>query len=267
MSRKSTSWEKASAWYDQIVGHEGHHYHRLLFSHLLPRILEKKEGSLLDLACGQGVLARLLPASWHYVGLDISPSLIQAAKQKIKNSSCHFFVRDITKPLSLPKEEKFTTCTIILALQNLKHPLLALKQAATHLLPGGSLHLVINHPCFRIPKLSHWGLDGDLQYRRMDAYMSSITIPIQLHPSQGIASPTTLSFHHSLSTWSAWLEEAGFVIQRIEEWVSDKVSTGACAKRENTSRAEFPLFLAIHAIIDTQIDAQKVVTGNPLSSI
>jgi hypothetical protein len=43
------------------------------------------------------------------------------------------------------------------------------------------------------------------------------------------------------------LKDAGFAIDVIEEWTSDKESEGRAARMENRSRSEFPLFLAIKA--------------------
>jgi hypothetical protein len=108
---------------------------------------------------------------------------------------------------------------------------------------------VLNHPCFRIPRQSSWGVDLEkkIQYRRIDRYFSSMKIPIQSHPSKGAQSSHTSSFHHSLSRYVQWLKQTGFVIETMDEWCSDKKSTGKHAKMEDTSRAEFPLFLAIVA--------------------
>ena len=151
-------------------------------------------------------------------------------------------------PASVSKKN-FHFCTIILALQNLQHPLDAMKNAFKHLAPEGKLLIVMNHPCFRIPRQSSWGVDlkTTTQYRRIDRYYSCLKIPIQSHPSQGDLSTETLSFHHPLSQWSLWLKEAGFVIELIEEWCSDKKSTGKYAKMEDISRNEIPLFLSFIA--------------------
>jgi hypothetical protein len=54
-----------------------------------------------------------------------------------------------------------------------------------------------------------------------------------------------LAFHYSLSTLIKAFQEAGFLIETIEEWISDKASSGPHAKRENLSRKEIPLFMAI----------------------
>ncbi|MBS0626668.1 MAG: class I SAM-dependent methyltransferase [Verrucomicrobia bacterium] len=248
---QTTSWEKASSWYDGAVGKTGHYYHENVILPNLSRLLALREGSetsYLDLACGQGILSRYLPKSSHYVGVDLSPSLIASAREKNVHKNHTFVVSDITKPLQVTKKD-FDFCTIILALQNVEHPLKAFKNAAKHLVSGGKLVLVMNHPCFRIPKQSSWEIDKEkqIQYRRVDGYYQSRVIPIQMHPSQGQKSATTPSFHHPLSKWTLWLHEAGFAIECMEEWCSDKKSTGKNARREDVSREEIPLFLTITA--------------------
>lgn len=248
---QTTSWEGASSWYDQAVGETGHYYHEKVILPNLARLLSLQEGSTLsylDLACGQGILSRYLPKSSFYVGVDLSSSLITSAQTKNTQPNHTFIVSDITKPLPVSKKD-FDFCTIILALQNVEHPIKAFQNAAKHLSPGGKLVLVMNHPCFRIPKQSSWGTDAErhIQYRRIDGYYQSVVIPIQLHPSQGKQSVTTPSFHHPLSNWTLWLHEAGFAIEWMEEWCSDKVSTGKHAEREDRSRQEIPLFLTITA--------------------
>ncbi|MFC2049360.1 class I SAM-dependent methyltransferase [Chlamydiota bacterium] len=249
-SEQRTDWENTGRWYDQIVGQEGHYYHRQI---VLPKLLPLLDlgsfdsPSLLDLACGQGILARQLPPEVPYWGVDLAPSLIAAAKKKCPKNH-HFLVGDICKPLPVDKQD-FTHAAIVLALQNVAHPEKALLNASRHLREGGVLALVLNHPCFRIPRQSAWGVDAakKLQYRRIDAYLSPQKIPIQMHPGKGKASETTWSFHHSISDFSKFLADAGFAILLIEEWVSDKTSTGHTAKMENRARAEFPLFLTFLA--------------------
>ena len=78
--------------------------------------------------------------------------------------------------------------------------------------------------------------------------MTPLKIPIQTHPSQQDLSPSTWSFHRPLSAYSAALKQAGFMIDQIEEWCSDKQSIGKMASMENRSRKEFPLFLALSAV-------------------
>ncbi|MGZ3634194.1 MAG: class I SAM-dependent methyltransferase, partial [Parachlamydiaceae bacterium] len=205
--------------------------------------------SLLDLACGQGVLAKQLPPSMTYTGIDLSATLIKAARQHSTAKHHEFLVGDVSKPLPLHKKD-FSMATIVLALQNIEYGERVIQNTMKHLAPQGRLLLILNHPSFRIPRQSSWAIDEQkkIQYRRVDRYFSEMKIPIQMHPGKGTASPETWSFHHPLSTYSQWLYDAGFHMIKIEEWCSDKQSTGKCAKMENRSREEIPLFMAILAV-------------------
>lgn len=246
-----TSWENAGKWYHEQVGTEGHYYHQQIVLPGVLRILNFKEGtnsSLLDLACGQGVLARALPPYVSYTGIDVAPSLIQFAKKLNRNRHHQFLVGDITKPL--PIKERFSHATVILALQNIEQPKQVIDQLGSYMIPGGTVVLVLNHPCFRIPRQSSWKIDENqkIQYRRIDRYMTPLQVPIQTHPGKGEKSDITYSFHHPISTFTQWLKEAGFLIENLEEWCSDKKSMGKSAKMEDRSRKEFPLFLSISAL-------------------
>lgn len=248
----STSWDKVGKWYGGIVGEEGHYYHRKIIIPGALRLLQispSSQHSVLDLACGQGVLARHLPKNVPYSGVDLSATLIKEAKKNDENRLHEFSIGDASKSLTL-KKKNYSHASIILALQNIEFPEKVIQNAFEHLQEEGKFLIVLNHPCFRIPRQSSWGIDEvkKMQFRRLDRYFGQMKIPIQAHPSQGQASAETWSFHHPLASYSRWLYKAGFQIQLIEEWCSDKVSTGKNAKMENRSREEFPLFMAILAV-------------------
>ena len=248
----STSWEPVEKWYSGAVGDDGHYYHQHVVIPGVLRLLELDKmsaPSLLDIACGQGVLARQLPKQVDYTGVDISPSLIKTAKNNDTHPGHHYVVSDVMKSLPL-KQFNFTHAAIVLAIQNMNAPKLAFENIAKHLAPNGRLVIAMNHPCFRIARQSSWKVDEQqkVQFRRIDRYSSPMDIPIQAHPSKGEQSAATMTFHRPLADYSKWLYETGFAIELIEEWHSNKVSTGAAAKMENRSRAEIPLFLAIRAV-------------------
>jgi ubiquinone/menaquinone biosynthesis C-methylase UbiE len=245
---KDTSWQKVSPWYQKIVGDQGHYYHQHVVIPGVIRLLHlNKQSKLVDLGCGQGILARKIPQILSYLGLDASKSLIEFAQNQNKKPEHIFKVQDLTKPIN-KAEETFTHAAIVLALQNMKDAAIALKNAASLLETNGKLVIVLNHPAFRIPRQSGWSIDEKTkqQQRWVSRYRSPLEIPIAMHPGEQ-PSTITWSFHHSLHDYFQMLVAAGFVVTNLEEWYSDKTSVGKASKMENRARSEVPLFLTLVA--------------------
>jgi len=246
---KSTSWSPVAKWYSGIVGDGGHYFHEhIIFPNLANLITPKARETVLDIGCGQGVYARTLPFNVDYTGIDISKELIQEAKKLTKNVKQVYFVADATKGLPVPAES-FDHAVSILALQNMKECSQAILHIGSSLKKGGDMVVVINHPSFRIPRQSSWGIDesNKLEYRRVNRYLSPLEIPINAHPGLKDSS-LTWTYHAPLSYYTQAIKDGGMVITDIEEWTSDKKSVGKSGKAENRARAEFPMFLAIRAI-------------------
>lgn len=246
--QQATSWQKVAPWYSKLVGTEGHYFHRNVVLPGLLRLLDlRKDSTLLDLGCGQGVVSRVIPEISKYVGVDKAAALVESAKRTNKIASYDFVVGDVTKPLRTEQQD-FSHCCVVLALQNMEHPEGVFTNAARLLAQGGVLVVVLNHPMFRIPRQTGWGVDekSKQQYRWITRYLSALRIPITMHPGKK-DSQTTWSFHRPLQEYVKMLTQAGFVITGLEEWVSDKESEGKAAKMENRARSEFPLFLTLQA--------------------
>ncbi|HSW72440.1 MAG TPA: methyltransferase domain-containing protein [Chlamydiales bacterium] len=246
--KENTSWEGVSQWYDRIVGEQGHYFHQKIILPGVLRLLDlKPNSSLLDLGCGQGILEKHIPKDVRYLGVDISSSFIKEAKRHAKSPKHTFLCHDLSKPLTDVKET-FSHAVMILCLQNMEFPDVAIKSAKKLLEKNGKLLLILNHPCYRIPRQSGWEEDeqNKMIYRRVNRYMTTMKIPIYLKPGQE-EGPKTFSFHYSLTTLFSFLTQEQFAVTKLEEWCSDKESTGKRAKAENLARKEFPLFLAILA--------------------
>ncbi|HTK03712.1 MAG TPA: methyltransferase [Alphaproteobacteria bacterium] len=256
---RTTSWQKVAPWYNKITGEGGHYYHQHVVIPGVLRLLGLQPNGikhiasykLLDVACGNGVLGKAIPPSIEYLGIDLAPSLILEAKKTDHNPKHKYIVGDVTENLSFRSlgEGGFTHAAIILALQNISDPFSVLKNVSELLIINSQLLIVLNHPAFRIPRQSSWGIDANtkMQYRRIDRYMSPMEIPITAHPGERF-SPNTLSYHFPISAYSKMLSQAGFVIELIEEWTSDKESLGRNGRMENRARQEFPLFMTIKCI-------------------
>jgi len=246
-----TSWESSASWYTKLVGEKGHYYHtHVIFPKLDELLLFSKTSKkrYLDIGCGQGVFGRLLPKDAHYTGIDLSPALIQEAKKQKIHCRAAFSLGDITTPLPI-QENFYDTALCILVLQNVQNTGAVFANAFKALKPGGKWVLVINHPCFRIPRYSHWH-DNPRQNKRgrlLDSYLSALEIPLLTHPGAGKDSPKTWSYHYPLSHYVNELSKSGFLTTGMHELCSDKESEGGAAKREDHARKEFPLFLVIEA--------------------
>lgn len=247
MQQRDTSWQKSGKWYNKIVGDKGHYYHQhVVMPGVLRLISLSVTDKLLDIGCGQGVLARQIDPKISYIGVDLAKNLIQSAKAQDKNQKHNYFLADATTTLPFPDKD-FSCVVAILSLQNMEKPQQAIKNVSLHLKKGGKFVMVINHPSFRIPRQSGWGVgENKLQYRYENRYMTHLKIPITMHPGEK-ESELTWSFHFPLSFFTKALLDSGLVIEQIEEWTSDKESVGKAAKMENRARSEFPLFLAIVA--------------------
>lgn len=245
---KNTSWSPVSKWYTDLVGSGGHYFHQNVILPGIKKLLDPRPGeSVLDVGCGQGIYARGLTHDVNYTGIDISRELIVEAKKLDKNGKHAYFVADATEGIPVPVGS-IDHVVCILALQNMRDSARVISHISDVLKPGGDFVTVINHPSFRIPRQSSWGIDeaNKLEYRRVNRYLTPLEIPINAHP--GLKdSPLTWTYHQPLSYYVTAFKNTGLVITDLEEWTSNKQSLGKAAKAENRARGEFPLFMAIRA--------------------
>jgi SAM-dependent methyltransferase len=245
-SQGGTSWEKSADWYDRILGEKGSElYQAVVIPQALEMLAPKRGERVLDLGCGQGVFSRALADTGAQVtGIDAAPTLIAKARSYQSRTPIRYYDRDAA---SLGGIGEFDAASAILCLQNMEHLEKVCASVSAVLKPGGRMLWVLNHPAFRIPRQTSWGFEGNpiVQYRRVDAYSSTIGVPIVMHPGKA-DSETTMSFHRSLETLTRMGFEAGLVLSGLGEWYSHKASQpGPRARAEDRARKEFPLFLAL----------------------
>ena len=237
-------------WYDQLVGESGSEYQREVVLPGVLRLLNLQPGeSAVDIACGQGVLCRILQdRGVQMTGVDAAAELIAAARGR-GPGEIRYIVGDARELKFLP-DSSFTAAACMLAIQNI-HPIQPVfNGVARALKPGGRFVLVMMHPCFRGPKETSWGWDekGKTQYRRVDRYLLPRKSPIVTHPGKN-PDAYTWSFHKPIELYVRSLRNAGLLIDAMEEWTSHKVSEpGPRSATENSARKEIPMFMAIRAI-------------------
>jgi len=244
----STSWGNVAGWYDDLLAGEGTYQAEVILPNLLRRLEIMKGQLILDLACGQGFFSQAFCLKGaKVIGIDISKELVTLAKRRVSTSEQKRleFVAAPADKIPFVPDHSVDQITIVLALQNIENVKGVLAECSRVLKADGSLHLVLNHPAFRVPKASDWGWDDakKTQYRRIDRYLSETKVPIQMHPGDK-PEEMTVSFHRPLQTFFKQFEKSGFCVTVLEEWISHKQSdSGPRAKAENRSRAEIPLFL------------------------
>lgn len=254
----ATAWSPVAEWYDQLVGEAGSEYHREVVLPGVMRLLVPAPGQkILDVACGQGVLARLLFARGAAVtGVDASAELIGAARkwnETLKTGPAshapEYQLADARK-LEFLEAESFDAAACVLAIQNIQPIQPVFAGVARALKARGRFVIAMMHPCFRGAKETSWGWDEaqKVQYRRVDRYLLPRKSPIVAHPGAK-TNEYTWTFHRPIEAYIKALRNAGLLVDALEEWPSHKTSTsGSRASAENQARKEIPLFCAIRTV-------------------
>ncbi|MFN5959705.1 MAG: pseudouridine synthase, partial [Planctomyces sp.] len=249
-----TAWENVAGWYDQLVEQDRNdHYDNVILPGVVRLLAPKPGQTILDVACGQGIVARRLMAEGaRVVGVDASASLIESAQSRTPpKAPARFLVADARKLTAIDAEPaSFDSACCVMGLTNIDPLAAVLKGIASLLRAGGNVVLVIQHPAFRITGQTSWGFDPKLgvQYRRVESYLTPSAKPIKMHPG---AKPDviTTTFHRPLGAYVTALASSGLLVDAIEEWSGQRVSQpGPRAEAENRARREFPLFMAIRAV-------------------
>lgn len=247
---QTTDWGGVAEWYDQLVGESGSEYHREVVLPGVVRLLHARAGErMIDIACGQGVLCRLLHARGvEMTGVEAARELIAIARQR-SDPSIRYHVAD-ARELNFLDDEAFDAAACVLAIQNINPIQPVFDGIARALKPGGRFVIAMMHPAFRGSKETSWGWDQakEVQYRRVDRYLLPRKSPIVTHPGK-TPDVYTWSFHKPIEAYVKALRNARLLIDALEEWPSHKTSSaGPRAAAENAARKEIPMFLAFRAV-------------------
>lgn len=246
---RQESWGAVADEYGDSFVHAPDSYHvKVLLPNVLRALAPAKGMRVLEIGCGDGFFTHAFAECGAQVtGVDIAPEMIERAKKRDGNAAEFQAASADTLPC---KNESFEAVVCVLALQNMDKYAQVMSEASRVLVPGGRFLVVLNHPVLRVPKRSSWGYDADaeVQYRRLDGYMSERREQIDMDPGKRNGKRITTSFHRPLQVYFKALTKAGFAIVALEEWISHRTSeAGPRAVAEDMARKEFPLFLMLMA--------------------
>ena len=254
--QKALGWEYVSKWYDGMVGEEGSIHH----AHIMPTVLEllsiNTGDHILDLGCGQGVLApHVKKAGGQYTGVDISPSLVRSARSRHSKNGT-FIEGDVhnLKRQSKIRQGSFESAVFLLSIQDMRYPKKAIDSAAWSLKDNGRIVILMTHPAFRIPRQSGWGQDSKrkLIYRRIDSYLSPLDVPLKKDRRTG--KTLTRSYHRPLQTYLSEIFRHDLVITDFREIPAPIKKGTSISRAEVRVLKEIPLFLAISAMKLHKVD-------------
>lgn len=108
----------------------------------LDRLIEAYVGAadgaeVLDLACGTGRLARLLPGARRVLGIDIATTALAQARSRHAGDARFAFAAMDASALALP-DASFDHVLFVDAIEHVRHPARTIAEAARVLRPGGT---------------------------------------------------------------------------------------------------------------------------------
>ncbi len=229
LTRESQAiWNAKAAFWDERMGEEGNAFQRLLVGPATERLLTLRQGEVvLDVACGNGVMARRLAAlGAHVIGCDFSEVFVERARARTPvelRERIEYMVADATDEGQLLAlgEGRFDAVVCNMAFMDMATIEPLLRAARRILTPAGRFVFCVTHPCFNNPAHRKLATEEDRAGQIVVTY--SIQVPAYLRPTveKGGGMPGEPAphyyFHRSLSALLAACFRAGFVLDGLEE--------------------------------------------------
>jgi ubiquinone/menaquinone biosynthesis C-methylase UbiE len=223
MRDHQNDWDTMAAWLDDKHQDLGDLWHRALIDPPVLRLLGDAAGlRVLDLACGNGYLARKLAGRGaHVVGVDGSAALIDLAQRRETRDprGLVYHVADAAH-LDALEDGMFDLVVCHMALMDIEDAAGAIREVARVLRAEGRFIASLSHPCFDVLNASAWVVERmafDVTvWRKIGRYREILrsSCPWMIGPSTFHHTP---AYHRPLSWYFRAFRSAGLAVTALEE--------------------------------------------------
>lgn len=234
------TWEDIADWYAAKLA-AGSPIHRWALTVLLAEAGDVRGEPVLDLGCGEGLVARALAERGAQVtGIDLSEQLLEHARRREAAEPLGIDYRRMdARVLDGLGDEQFVGVTANLSLCDIPDLGAVLMAVRRVVRTGGWFALSLPHPCFETPHAA-WGRTADdVPARLVSAYYEEVFW--RSSDPQGVR--RVGNHHRTLSTYLTALIATGFVVAGVAE---PRPSPEIIALQPG--RAQVPLLLVIRAL-------------------
>lgn len=226
--QQTLGWEEIADYFDGRQGDEGDLWHRGLINPALLRVLGEVSGQrVLDLACGNGALARQLARKGAKVtGVDLAPTLVERAQRRESRLvgtplGIAYHVSDAAN-LGQFAAGSFDVVVCNMGVLDMTDDTAqgAFKETARVLSAKGRFVFCTQHPCFEGNDTAAWVVEKmgrtTTVWRKVARYREHYEIVNnwRVAPGQFLQ---TISYHRPLSWFVGSLREAGLAVTAFEE--------------------------------------------------
>ncbi|MHA3963485.1 MAG: class I SAM-dependent methyltransferase [Candidatus Thorarchaeota archaeon SMTZ1-45] len=234
------SWDEVAYDYHKTVGETGDSYHRTYVNPVIFDILGNINGLIvLDLACGQGYLSRILARKGaRVVGIDISEKMLEIAQNSEKAEPLGVkYIRCNSGDMSEIADESIDCIVSTFGFHDIKEIGATIEECSRVLKSGGKLVFAIPHPFTYARRVQ----DEEGYYLQIRDYMSIKEIP---HPKY--KDTEVVAYHRPLSYYFERLFSVGMQIVAFRE-VTAELSRGRPIKDKQllAYKREIPGFLVV----------------------
>lgn len=228
-------WDRNAEYWDRHM-QDGNDWHLQIVRPAVERLLALRGGErLLDVGCGNGLLARHLAArAARVLACDVSPKMIELAQARGDGDGrIEYRVVDATDVDQLRTLGRRTFDGAVAAMVLMDIPTVdALATGlATALKPGGRFVFAIAHPCFHSSGTSPVMEEDRRDGRPGTAHAVKVRRYLHLAPERGVAlagqPEVQYYFDRPLSVLLAPFFAAGFVLDGLEEPAFPPVAAGS----------------------------------------